>query len=979
MASHQNHYERQQNPFHDDSRHAHSKKTRIGSPTLITSISQHASPFKSHPTTMISTRNHLQQYDEDTKHGDNPFYYDDIEMKRKQPNDLHPSQARTSPLLPLKQLSTRQPSQLINNHNEATSTTRRPAHLEQSPPLVDHEFVSSFDQKLTFPQETYPTDLYSQQQQQQQRQQQQRQPQFATTRTHQDDQFNSDLNDDELSVPLNNSQPYESTHHGQLGSSMTTSSTLSLSQGSDVMSDRVRSFPTPNYDHSFGEITPTMRNDTPIAHRNHHFLPHAQTAAPATTHHSALNPGTMGITPSAFNTSIPPRPGAANPQTPLRDTLDLNSPKQPYSIPNYQQLISQPRPSPSIPLTHQNNNQHAYQQQHHHHHQDLHHSDSQQLLDQKHHIHTLATMHENEPVNDHPTQTHLTSHLHTNAVTAPPPHQTHQQPPPQQQQQQQQGGNVPQWDSSQSTAIQQPVAPNVAAGSAPSKLPPRQRGELNRLHAFKVNGSKFLIDSRYHPKQPIGRGAYGVVCSGIDTDYGLNVAIKRIPNAFRDVTDAKRILREAELLHAFNHPHIITLYDVLDPPPNPHSFHSISINPNTFSPPLPPNAQQPHGFSNGNVTTQPPQQDNMTNPNPIQDATTSTPQCSILPAIPLHQLTTFTDVYVVMELMECDLHKIIYSSNTLSEDHIAYLMYQALRGLHYMHLRGVIHRDIKPSNLLLNQDCSLKICDLGLSRILFENQQTQELTEYVVTRWYRAPEIMYSLQDYDFAIDTWSIGCILAELYLRKPLFPGDDYIQQLNLYFSLLGTPTESDLEAISNVRALGYIKSLPPQPPIDLSTKIPNASPAAIDLLQKLLRLHPKKRISIRDALQHPFFAKIHAQYPPLEEEGSLHMLTSQDIRDSRCNTISDIKNAFLNLVLQYRPWVRHNLTSMLYNTLSTSNPQLYQLTARHLQHPQNPQLGSITASYTNVQDFYLYEQFIEETVHGQHHDIDQDNHPQ
>ena len=136
-------------------------------------------------------------------------------------------------------------------------------------------------------------------------------------------------------------------------------------------------------------------------------------------------------------------------------------------------------------------------------------------------------------------------------------------------------------------------------------------------------------------------------------------------------------------------------------------------------------------------------------------------------------------------------------------------------GLKYIHSAHVIHRDLKPSNLLLNSNCDLKICDFGLARGTKE-EADYELTEYVVTRWYRAPEVMCSCQEYDHKIDVWSVGCILAELHGRKPLFPGDDYIKQMNLIFGVLGTPSKDDMKFITNEKALEYIKSLKKKPKI-------------------------------------------------------------------------------------------------------------------------------------------------------------------
>lgn len=110
---------------------------------------------------------------------------------------------------------------------------------------------------------------------------------------------------------------------------------------------------------------------------------------------------------------------------------------------------------------------------------------------------------------------------------------------------------------------------------------------------------------------------------------------------------------------------------------------------------------------------------------------------------------------------------------------VQYFLYQLLRGLKYIHSAHVLHRDLKPSNLLLNANCDLKICDFGLARTTSE---TDFMTEYVVTRWYRAPELLLNCSEYTAAIDVWSVGCIFMELLNREPLFPGRDYVQQLRL-----------------------------------------------------------------------------------------------------------------------------------------------------------------------------------------------------
>eukprot|EP00968_Pinguiococcus_pyrenoidosus_P012718 scaffold1130_cov195-Pinguiococcus_pyrenoidosus.AAC.79 len=137
----------------------------------------------------------------------------------------------------------------------------------------------------------------------------------------------------------------------------------------------------------------------------------------------------------------------------------------------------------------------------------------------------------------------------------------------------------------------------------------------------------------------------------------------------------------------------------------------------------------------------------------------------------------FNDIYIVTDLMETDLHRIIYSDQALGTDHVQYFIYQILRALKYLHSANVIHRDLKPSNILVNSNCDLKLCDFGLARGLNPEDAESDLTEYVVTRWYRAPEVMLATQEYSCAIDVWSVGCIFAELLQRQPMFQGTDYV----------------------------------------------------------------------------------------------------------------------------------------------------------------------------------------------------------
>lgn len=239
-------------------------------------------------------------------------------------------------------------------------------------------------------------------------------------------------------------------------------------------------------------------------------------------------------------------------------------------------------------------------------------------------------------------------------------------------------------------------------------------------HTFKAGNHTFTVDTRYSFNRVIGSGAYGVVISANDTALNTRVAIKMVPKAFQDEIDAKRILREIKLLKHLKHENIVGICDMM--------------------PPM------------------------------------------------MRYVDDFKDVYIVSELMETDLYRIIYSKQSLSLDHVQYFIYQVLRAIKYIHSANVLHRDLKPSNLLVNSNCDLKVCDFGLARGVLDRDQMRDstkkplLTEYVVTRWYRAPEIMLACHEYDKPVDVWSIGCILAELLARKPFFPGEDYIDQVSV-----------------------------------------------------------------------------------------------------------------------------------------------------------------------------------------------------
>jgi len=218
---------------------------------------------------------------------------------------------------------------------------------------------------------------------------------------------------------------------------------------------------------------------------------------------------------------------------------------------------------------------------------------------------------------------------------------------------------------------------------------------------------------------------------------------------------------------------------------------------------------------------------------------------------PATSLESFNDVYFVTHLMGADLNNIV-KTQKLSDEHVQFLVYQILRGMKYVHSAGIIHRDLKPSNIAVNEDCELKILDFGLAR-----PTENEMTGYVATRWYRAPEIMLNWMHYHQTVDMWSVGCIMAEMLTGKALFPGTDHIDQLTRILVLCGTPNEETLSKITSEEAQNYIRSLPKMERKNFSEVFKGANPLAIDLLEKTLDLDSDKRITAEQALAHPYLS--------------------------------------------------------------------------------------------------------------------------
>lgn len=366
----------------------------------------------------------------------------------------------------------------------------------------------------------------------------------------------------------------------------------------------------------------------------------------------------------------------------------------------------------------------------------------------------------------------------------------------------------------------------------------------------KTPQSEWTLPDKYKLVKIIGTGSYGSVCQGKDTENDRSIAVKRLKNMFEDLEDTRRLLREIAILDRLKHNNIVQIYNIV---------------------------------------------------------------CS-------DPIEKFTEMYIIMELCDTDLKKLVKTNVNLSMKHINTLLVSLLSGLKYLHSAGIYHRDLKPANCFANQDCTVKIGDFGLARAvavaveaspeLPDSPRGEEstddrvpagsrlvpateklkrhLTTHVVTRWYRAPEIILLQKNYTESIDIWSTGCIYAELLQmiqgtsfsdRGPIFPGStcfplspdrkhkhDYKfhtrgkqDQLNTIFDTIGTPDEAAIESLEKEDAKKYLRLFDPRPGQGIASKYPDSmDPAALDLLTKMLRFNPDARIKVEEALQSPFLAE-------------------------------------------------------------------------------------------------------------------------
>ena len=315
--------------------------------------------------------------------------------------------------------------------------------------------------------------------------------------------------------------------------------------------------------------------------------------------------------------------------------------------------------------------------------------------------------------------------------------------------------------------------------------------------------AKFSLPRRYKLIQVLGKGSYGTVCSAKDLNSrnkNLEIAIKKISNIFTREILLKRAIRELKLMNFFKgHKNIVSLIDL----------ELIFDKP-------------------------------------------------------------YEGLYCYQELIDYDLAKVIHSTVQLTEFHIKYFTYQILCGLKYIHSADVVHRDLKPGNILCTLNGRLKICDFGLARGLslaklangdMPRFQQQDITNYVATRWYRAPELILSRKPYSKAIDMWAVGCILGEFYARRPLFMGRDAVHQVYQIVKILGPPSRELIVQFGSLKAWNLLdrESVDPVMKRNWHRTLPSISAEAVSLLENLLVWDPLKRLVVCEALEHPFVADV------------------------------------------------------------------------------------------------------------------------
>ncbi|KAK0083472.1 hypothetical protein PV325_008727 [Microctonus aethiopoides] len=327
---------------------------------------------------------------------------------------------------------------------------------------------------------------------------------------------------------------------------------------------------------------------------------------------------------------------------------------------------------------------------------------------------------------------------------------------------------------------------------------------------------------------------------------------------------------------------------------------------------------------------------------------------NIIQLIGLHKANNNQDIYLVFEFMETDLHNVIKRGNILKDIHKVFIMYQLFKAIKYIHSGSVIHRDLKPSNILLNTQCHCKIADFGLARSVTqvgegdsESSGDPTLTDYVATRWYRAPEILIASKRYTKGIDMWSLGCILGEMLLEKPLFPGSSTINQVERIMATLPPPTPEDIMSVSAGYGSNLLEKTPDMPRRTLRELFINVSESAIDLINKLIIFNPTHRLTAVEALEHSYVANFH--HRASEPECSANVIPP--LRDDVQLTVKEYRNKLYSMMDEkHRKYKNIQDTSSTEQTDDLTNKNSYFLRNDHGKVKKNESLKQSQISNHN-----------------------------
>ncbi|XP_040592365.1 mitogen-activated protein kinase 15 isoform X1 [Mesocricetus auratus] len=303
------------------------------------------------------------------------------------------------------------------------------------------------------------------------------------------------------------------------------------------------------------------------------------------------------------------------------------------------------------------------------------------------------------------------------------------------------------------------------------------------------------------------------------------------------------------------------------------------------------------------------------------------------------------DIYLVFESMDTDLNAVIQKGKLLEDIHKRCIFYQLLRATKFIHSGRVIHRDQKPANVLLDAACRVKLCDFGLARSLSdlsEGPEGQALTEYVATRWYRAPEVLLSSRWYTPGVDMWSLGCILGEMLRGQPLFPGTSTFHQLELILETIPLPSMEELQGLGSDYSALILQNLGSKPRQTLDALLPpDTPPEALDLLKRLLAFAPDKRLSAEQALQHPYVQRFHCP----DREWTRGSDVRLPVHEGDQLTAPEYRNRLYQMILERRGNSRSPREEGLWGAASRAELRACQARAQSLKPGVLPQVSTET----------------------------------